>query len=235
MNVILPSAESGQRYARYLAADWALKEGLARQRRNDLAGARERYALAVREEPENADALINLGYADLFLGKTDEADKVLSRAVELYPSAAAAYHRLGILRDAQGKPDEAEKLYRKAIELEPILPGPHALLGNRLLATGHPAEALIELDEAIRLGDRSEGVMLARPEALLAAGRAGDALSRAREALQSFPGSPELFDVLARAADATGAKEEAASARLRRDELRRSQPGGAPAAAGGPP
>ncbi len=231
MSVVVPSAESGQRYARYLVADWALKDGLALQHKNDLAGARERYALAAREEPDNLDALVNLGYVDLFLGKADEAEQVLSRAVELYPESAAALHRLGILRDTQGKRDEAERLYRKAIELEPILAGPHALLGHRLLATGRPAEALVEIEEAIRLGEQSEGTVLARAEALLALGRAPEALSRAREAQLYYSGSAELFDVLARAADAAGEKGEADAARVRRDELRRSQPSRTPTVA----
>jgi spermidine synthase len=223
MSVALPSAESGQRYARFLVADWAFKAGLALQQRGDLEAAREEFALAAHEEPDNLDALVNLGYVDLFLGKADEAEKVLVHAVELYPESAGALHRLGILRDAQGKSDEAEALYRRAIAIEPILSGPHALLGSRLLARGRAAEALFEIEEAIRLGERTEGVLAAWAEALLALARPKEALGRAREAVQLFPGSPDLFDVLAKAAGAAGAKEEAASAEKRRDELIRGR------------
>jgi spermidine synthase/tetratricopeptide (TPR) repeat protein len=235
LSVALPSAESGQRYARYLVADWALKTGLGLQRKGDIAAAREQFALAVHEEPDNIDALLNLGYVDLFLGKADEAEAVLVRAAELYPESAAALHRLGILRDAQGKGDEAEGLYRKAIEIEPILSPPHALLAQRLLAHGRAAESLAESSEAIRLGENTEGVLTARAEALLALGRAGEALERAREAMLSFPASADLFDLLARAADAAGAKDEAAASRRRRDELIQAKPRPAEAAPGAAP
>jgi len=221
MELLIPAAESGQRYARYLIAERAEKAALELQRRSRLEEAREQFLLALRYEPDRLDSLVNLGYVDVFLGKLDEAERALRAAVERYPRAAGALERLGILREVQGKKDEAESLYRRAVELEPALPGPHAMLGRMLLLRGALEQGLAEIEEAIRLGEETEAVDLARIEALLALGRAKEALRRAREAARSYPSSPEAVALLAKAAEAAGREAEAAEARRRHEELSR--------------
>lgn len=226
----MPAAESGQRYARYLVADWAEKTGLAFQRRGQLREARERFLLALRYEPDRLDALVNLGYVDVFLGNLEEAEQVLAGAVERYPRAAGAIERLGIVREIQGKRDEAEALYRRAVELQPALPEPHAMLGRMLLLRGALSHGLAEIEEAIRLGDAGEAVLLARVEALLALGRPKEALKRAREAVRSFPASSAALELLAKAAEATGESAEAQAARRRIGELGTREGAESPAA-----
>ncbi len=219
MQLLLPVAESGQRYARYLVADHALRTALALQRENRLAEARGFFSMAVRYEPDNHDALVGLGYVDLFLGERAEAARVLEDAYARYPESGGAAYRLGLVRQMDGRVAEAESLYRRAIDLQPTLPAPHGLLGEILLQSGRTAEALARFDEAIDRGDAAEGAWVGRVAALTALGRREDAVAGARAAVERFPTSATALDALAAAATAMGRTDEAREARRRREAL----------------
>ena len=105
------------------------------------------------------------GYLDFFLGKLDEADTLLTKAVALYPRSAGAAYRLGALRQAQGRVRDAERLYRDAIARAPSLGAPRGLLGGILLARGDAKGALELFESAVALGETSEGVTAGREEA----------------------------------------------------------------------
>lgn len=162
---LIPVADSGQRYARYLVAERAQRGAQDLQRHMQLDEAREQFLLALRYEPDRLEALVGVGYLDLFNGNLAEADTMLSRAVALYPRSAGALYRLGALRQTQGRNDEAERLYREAIARAPLLGQPRGLLGSLLLARDDFRGALELFDSAAALGDKTEGVMAGRAEA----------------------------------------------------------------------
>jgi spermidine synthase/tetratricopeptide (TPR) repeat protein len=165
LEILLPAADSGQKYAKYLVADFYEKLGQKLQREGDNAGARDSFVAARRYEPDRLECLVGVGYLDLFAGRLDEAETLLARAVQLYPRSAGAAYRLGALRQMQGRTGEAETLYREAMRLAPQLGPPHGLLGSLLLARGDARAALDQFDTAIALGDASEGVLSGRAEA----------------------------------------------------------------------
>lgn len=216
---LLSPAEAGQRYASYLIAEYSERAGLELQAVDRLDEAKIQFENALHFEPTRHDALVGLGYVDIFLSKIDEAEAVLRRAVELYPRSAGAAHRLGIVEEIRGHPAEAEALYRKAIELNPSLSTPYALLGNLMLRQGRVAPALALLEHGILLGEDTEGVFVSRGKALLALGRGKDALSQAREVVGRNRYSVDGLDLLAKAADRQGLADEARSARSRLHEV----------------
>jgi spermidine synthase len=162
---LIPIADSGQRYACYLVAERAARGAQVLQQAGKLDEAREQFLLTLRYDPQRLEALVGVGYLDLFNGKLDEADVMLSRAVELYPRSAGAVFRLGAVRQEQGRLAEAERLYRQAIAQAPTLGGPRGLLGGLLLARGDAKGALELFDGAVALGEASEGVIAGRAEA----------------------------------------------------------------------
>ena len=162
---LIPVADSGQRYARYLVAERAQRGAQDLQRHMQLDAAREQFMLALRYEPDRLEALVGVGYLDLFNGNLAEADTMLSRAVALYPRSAGALYRLGALRQTQGQNDEAERLYRDAIARAPLLGQPRGLLGSLLMGRGDFKGALELFDGAVALGDKTEGVLAGRAEA----------------------------------------------------------------------
>jgi tetratricopeptide (TPR) repeat protein len=162
---LVPVADSGQRFASRLVADVAQRKAQELQRHNQVDAALEQFLLERRYDPDRLEALVGVGYIDLFIGKLDEADTLLTRAVQLYPRSAGAVYRLGALRQAQGRNDEAERLYRDAIARAPLLAPPRGLLGSILLARGDAKGALDLFDSAVKLGDTTEGVVAGQAEA----------------------------------------------------------------------
>ena len=165
LGILEPVAESGQKYASYLVSDFYEKLGLKRQREGQVAEALADYERALRYDPDRLDSLVGAGYLDLFNGRFEDAERLLSRAVSLYPRSAGAAYRLGALRQTQGRNAEAEVLYRNAIARAPALAPPRGLLGSLLLARGDAKGALELFDSAFALGDTTEGVIAGRVEA----------------------------------------------------------------------
>jgi tetratricopeptide (TPR) repeat protein len=165
LTVLAPVADSGQKYAGYLLAEYYEKVGLKLQGEGKSAEARESFEAARRYEPDRLESLVGVGYLDLFDGRLQEAETLLTRAVELYPRSAGAIYRLGALRQMQGRTEEAERLYRDAIARSPKLGPPRGLLGSLLLARGDAKAALAQFDTAIALGDTTEGVVAGRAQA----------------------------------------------------------------------
>ncbi len=79
-----------------------------------LPAARNAVALA----PEDPAALDALGYAHFLTGDLLLAERLLTRAITLAPSASAYFH-LGLLRAAQGRPAEALASLAAAVDLDP--------------------------------------------------------------------------------------------------------------------
>jgi tetratricopeptide (TPR) repeat protein len=165
LDKLIRVADSGQRHAGYLVAEVAQRRAQELQRLDQLDAAREQFLLALRYEPDRLEAMVGVGYIDLFRDRLDEADALLTRAVALYPRSAGAVYRLGALRQAQGRTLEAERLYRDAIARAPLLAPPRGLLGSLLLARGDAQGALELFESAVALGDTTEGVMAGREEA----------------------------------------------------------------------
>jgi spermidine synthase len=162
---LVPVADTGQRYASRLVADIAQRRAQELQPLGEMDAAREQFLLAHRYDPDRLEPLVGVGYIDLFIGKLDEADTLLTRAVQLYPRSAGAVYRLGALRQTQGRIDEAERLYRDAMARAPLLAPPRGLLGSILLARGDAKGALELFDSAVKLGDTTEGVVAGQTEA----------------------------------------------------------------------
>lgn len=216
---LIPIAESGHRYARYLVSEHATGEGIRAESQGRIPEANERFTLALRYDPDRLDALVGAGYTDFFLGRPAEAEPLLAKAAALYPRSAGALYRLAALREAQSRPDEAEGLLLRAIALRPDFATPHALLGSLQLGAKRPADALAEFETAIRLGAGSEGVVSGRAEALLTLGRKREALDAARDAVSRYPNSRSLLELLLACADAVGDRQEAMETRSRIHQL----------------
>jgi len=99
---------------------------------------------------DDQQTLVQIGkcYADL--GRFEEAEAVLRRAVGGADDAVGFYN-LGYVVEQRGRAAEAERLYGRALELNPGLAGAHTNLGTALARQGRFAEAVGHLAEALRL------------------------------------------------------------------------------------
>jgi len=147
------AAQSGSRIAseNYVAA-------LVNANRNEETVAAAEAVLALR--PDARSTVHNLALALARLGRYDEAERAVRRAIELQAGGGAKDHLdmseaqnlLGYICLRQGRIDEAERALRLSIALTPYLTRPHYNLAVLLYQRGERAEGDRELAFAERYG-----------------------------------------------------------------------------------
>ncbi len=76
--------------------------------------ALQAYLRAAGQQGLNVDTLSALGSANLKLGRLNQAEDLLRRAVDEDPSFAAAWNNLGVILMELGKTAEAAQVFRRA-------------------------------------------------------------------------------------------------------------------------
>ncbi|MDG1803010.1 MAG: tetratricopeptide repeat protein, partial [Paracoccaceae bacterium] len=72
------------------------------------------YSRAAVQQGFNVDTLSALGSANLRLGRLNQAERLLRRAVKEDANYAPAWNNLGVLLMEQGKTTEARQIFRRA-------------------------------------------------------------------------------------------------------------------------
>jgi len=72
------------------------------------------YMRAAAQQGLNVDTLSALGSADLKLGRLNQAEKLLRRAVEMDPTFPPAWNNLGVILMETGQIAEAAEMFRRA-------------------------------------------------------------------------------------------------------------------------
>jgi tetratricopeptide (TPR) repeat protein len=140
---INPKYEQDGNYVLTLAAAYG---GL-----RDYETSRKFYEEAAKLLPRNADAHHCLGWALRALGRSQDAEAPLRRAIALIGDDPASHDELGNVLFDLGRWTEAEQEFRRAIELNPDNPDPHHSLGLTLGRQNRFAEGIGSYKEAIRL------------------------------------------------------------------------------------
>jgi len=166
--------------------------GLTFRRNADYATADGLWADTVAKRPANARAHHNLGLAVQNLGRFEEAERHLRRAIALAPGSPEPLYNLGLVLTRLERPAEAIALYEAALKLGPDHAATHNNLANLLLATGRPDEAGRHYAEAVRLQPGSAGMRNSYGGWLIDAQRPAEALAQLEEAIRLDPGMAEL-------------------------------------------
>jgi 4-amino-4-deoxy-L-arabinose transferase-like glycosyltransferase len=228
---------------------WQL--GIAAARRGDDAGAVDLFRASVAASGRSSQVHADLGDSLRRLGRLEDAERSLRRAVELAPRNPAALASLFDLLLASGRRTEAREVARAEVEAAPVLAQAWYDLGRldydeaRAAAqAGTDAQSVRKRDEAA-LTELEKGLELASEPATafrcaFAAGKvrlelgdpaaAADAFARALEAQPQRPAGGRGLEAawwwqcqaeLLRALEASGRSAEAQSRRL---ELERRYP-----------
>jgi Flp pilus assembly protein TadD len=178
-------------------------EGAVAYSAGDYASALERYQAAIAKNPEDAEALSNLGQVLVRLGKAEEAVPYFDRAIALIPQRwAYRFNRaraLGIL----GRTREAVNGYRDAQQLFPNDYATAFNLGLALHRLGEEAEAVEAYKKAIELEPNDATFRLALGTSLERLQRPRDAAAAYDEYLRLAPSAPDANSVRARIAQLT--------------------------------
>ncbi len=95
--------------------------GELEMRGRDFAVAEKDYKKIVEEQPENADALNKLGYAEAYQGRVPEAEAVFAKYGKLPGQEANALDSMGEMYFMNGKFGDAEKSFLKTHEVNAAL------------------------------------------------------------------------------------------------------------------
>jgi len=146
------SAEGGRIVARDGTRAWNPESGqlqldfrAARRRTDKPRPARPKpskaYELALRGDPRNADAQVNLGRLLYEQNEVVEAIEHYRKALGLKRNHATAAFNLGIALEDLGETNDAIVAYRRAVESDPYFPEAHYNLAQLYQKTGQPVAA----------------------------------------------------------------------------------------------
>jgi len=127
----------------------ALQRGIQFHQSGQLGEAAGWYQKTLEIQPENTDALNNLGGVLQAQGKLDEAVACYNKAISIKPDSAEAHYNLGNTLKDQGKLDKAVAGYQKAVSIDPDFADAHHNLGYALQELGRLEEAVASYQEAV--------------------------------------------------------------------------------------
>lgn len=117
----------------------------------DLAKAEEQWDTVTKLEPENVNALVQLGDVRYNLGKFDGSRTALEAAVAKKTQDPEAFNKLGLIADADKRYADAVKRFQEAIALKPTYAVAYNNLGVVLEKQGKMEDAQKMYKKALEL------------------------------------------------------------------------------------
>jgi tetratricopeptide (TPR) repeat protein len=160
--------------------------------------AEKAFRGAVAADPNDAEALANLGISLANLGRIGEAQGALSKSIAMDDRNAVAHLSLGVVYDRQGNDSAAAEQYIAALKLDPENAQARVYLADAKMRTGDAAEAVRLYREALERAPGSSRMQYSLALADVKAGRYADARKVLEAALEANPGNQPLVNALAR-------------------------------------
>lgn len=125
---------------------------------NSFERAAEVASLAVVSHPQSADLYVELGRANASQGKSREALRAYSGALDINPNDPYPFAAVGIILDREGQHESAQNAYAEALSRSPNRPTTLSNYGLSLALTGKLPEAEEKLRKAVSLPDATPKV-----------------------------------------------------------------------------
>jgi tetratricopeptide (TPR) repeat protein len=161
-----------------------------------LDEARAEFEEALRLDPRNADALLNMGTVRRIEGRSTEAEHFVKRALQVDPSSIAAIAQLAEIKRDQGDLDESIRLYREALEIDDSQPFVHLGLGDALHRAGRLEDAERAFESVLELNPDSFEAHYNLGVTCSARGLVDEAFARFEKALKLAPDHPDAASAL---------------------------------------
>jgi tetratricopeptide (TPR) repeat protein len=166
---------------------------------NQFSQAEENYRNAIKLNPHNAMAHVDLGVVLMQLKKADEALIEFRTALKLDRNLAAAHIGLGLYLLEQGDLDAGMVELRRARVLEPKDAVVHAMLGAGLYQQNKLDEAIAAYRRSIEIDPRSKETHSNLGLALLRQDKPDDAVAEFRRAIEIDPKDALAYNYLGQA------------------------------------
>ena len=177
-----------------MAVHATFNQGLALHQQGKLADAARLYSEVLQQQPNHFDALHLLGVIAAQTKKTELAVELITKAIRLNATVAAAHSNLGIALLHLKRPAEALASYDTAIALKPDFAEAHYNRGIALRDLKRPGDALTSYDTAIALKSDDAKAHYNRGNALRDLKRPEDALASYDRAIALRPDHADAFN-----------------------------------------
>ena len=188
-----------------------LAEAERLQRAGNIPDAARTYSRILRQEPQNVQALQQLGLICFAAGQFADAERLLAGAVRANPGSAELSYSRGCALQQLGRHEDALAAFARALSIRPEFAEARNNRGVTLLTLDRAAEALTCFDRVAKQHPQLATVHNNRATALNMLKRHDEALQAARTALALQPQSPDALFSLGSAIAALGRREEALS------------------------
>jgi Flp pilus assembly protein TadD len=169
----------------------AKRNGAAAFTSGNFDAARVAFEQALAKNPNDADAMNNLGQTLVRLGKSAEAIGRFERAIALAPDKSAFHFNLAHAAGQLGQWDRAIAEYREASKLFPDDYATQYNLGMALHQKGDERAAITEFQKAISLAPGEPSFHLSLGMSLERVGRVAEAVTEYKKYLEMEPSAPE--------------------------------------------
>jgi tetratricopeptide (TPR) repeat protein len=160
--------------------------------------AEKAFRAAVEADPNDAEAIANLGISLANLGRIDEAEARLVEALRKDDTIAVAHLSLGVVYDRKGRDAAAIEQYAATIKLDPENVTARVYEADALMRSGDAAKAVPLYREALARSPASSRMQMSLAMALVRVGQRADARAVLESALASQPDSLAVANALAR-------------------------------------
>lgn len=181
------SVPAGRPSAR--GAQGLLTEGAEHMARGAFAQAMECYQQLVSFDPRNALARNGLGIALARLGRYQEAEEQLRRAIGIRSAFPEAHYNLAGVLQVTGRFQESEMPLRRALKLKPAYLEARVSLGMSLALLNRLPEARDCYEKALRSAPRHAPALVGLGKIEAREGRFAAAESAYQRALEAEPGA----------------------------------------------
>ena len=186
---------------------------------HDFATALRVFSTIAYRYPENPYGQTGVGVAAMQLGRLDESEAALNRALELNPKYPEAHHNLGILRLRRGDAAGAARSFEAALENRPDVLDDLLWLARARLQAGQRPAALEAISRAKQRYPRSAGPLVLEGTIAAQDGKLDEAHRLATSALEMEPDDGEALLLKSKVLLARGERTGAMNALLRATEV----------------
>jgi tetratricopeptide (TPR) repeat protein len=175
---------------------------LRRGQRDGKAGrfdlAEKAFRRAVAADPDDAEAIANLGISLANLGRIDEAQQRLEEALGKDDSIVAAHLSLGVVYDRKGRDSSAIEQYARTVALDPANVAALVYQADALMRTGEAARAIPLYRDALARAPRAARMEMSLAMALIRNGDQAQARAVLETALTAQQDNYAVANALAR-------------------------------------
>ena len=161
--------------------------GLASYLLNDKHQSEAQYKLAIKADPNHANAHYNYGNLLEEMGRGEEAEAQYKLVIIADPNDAGAHYNYGNILQEMGRGEEAEAQYKLAIKAGPNHSSAHSNYGNILQEMGRGEEAEAQYKLAIKANPNHASAHFNYGNLLKEVGRDEEAEDQYKHAIKADP------------------------------------------------